>query len=94
MADDTIEIRATIKGHVQGVGFRVTARQHAMRLGLVGTVRNLVDGGVELHVLGKRDAIQEMLKALTEPQGPGKVSAVFSEEVFPSNYYPDFKILS
>ena len=94
MANDLIEIHATIKGHVQGVGFRVTARQHAQRLGLVGTVRNLSDGSVELYAVGRRQAIQELLKVLAYPQGLGKVAAIFSEEIFPQNHYIDFQIIS
>ena len=91
---DFIEVRATIKGKVQGVGFRVTARQLAIHLGIAGTVRNLADGSVEIYALGKRQAVHELIKVLAEPQGPGKVSAVFSEEVFPQHQYTDFRIIS
>ena len=94
MSEDLIEVRATIKGRVQGVGFRVTARQLAMHLGIVGTVRNLADGSVEIHALGKPQAVQELLKALKEPQGPGKVSTIFSEEISPVNHYVGFIIIS
>jgi acylphosphatase len=93
MLDDFIEIHATIKGRVQGVGFRVTARQYAIRLGIVGTVRNLSDGTVEIFAFGKRHMVQEMLKRLSEPDGPGKVSAIFSEEVSPPHSYSDFRII-
>ncbi|HEV8052314.1 MAG TPA: acylphosphatase [Parachlamydiaceae bacterium] len=94
MLEDLIEVRATIKGRVQGVGFRVMARQLATSLGIVGTVRNLVDGSVEIHAVGKRQAVQELLKVLKEPQGPGKVSALFSEEISPLHHYVGFTILS
>lgn len=94
MADDIIEVHATIKGHVQGVGFRVTVRQFATRLGIIGTVRNLTDGSVEIHAVGKRQTIQELLKTLKEPQRPGKVSAIFLEEISPVNHYDDFTIIS
>lgn len=94
MADDVIEVHATIKGRVQGVGFRVTARQLAIRMGVVGTVRNLADGSVEIYALGRRHVVEEFLKALQEPQGPGKVSAIFSEEISPVNEYDAFMIIS
>lgn len=93
MTNELVEVRATIKGYVQGVGFRVTARQHAIRLGIVGTVRNLADGGVELHALGKPEAVQELLKTLSGPFGAGKISTIFSEEVVPHHHYSDFKII-
>lgn len=93
MMEELVEIHATIKGRVQGVGFRATARNLAVRLGIVGRVRNLTDGSVEIYALGKRQTIEEMLKILTGPQGPGNISAVLSEEVFPQHHYPDFSIV-
>jgi acylphosphatase len=93
MNDELIEIHATIKGNVQGVGFRATARRLATRLGVMGTVRNLIDGGVEIYALGKKSAVQELINGLSSPDGPGKVSAIFSEEVNPKHQYVDFKIL-
>lgn len=94
MAEDLIEIHATIKGRVQGVGFRVTARQLAMALGIVGIVRNLADGSVEVYAQGRRQRVEELLKALKMPEGPGKVSAIFSEEISPVNRYVGFTIIS
>jgi acylphosphatase len=93
MNHELVEIHATIKGNVQGVGFRAMARQLAIRLGIVGTVRNLADGGVELFAFGKKSTVQEFIKELTAPHGQGKVSAVFSEEINPHRQYMDFKIL-
>lgn len=87
-----IEIHAIIKGSVQGVGFRFTAREWALQLGIVGTVRNLPDGNVEIYALGKCETVQKFLDALSGPQGPGKVSSVSSEEVIPPHHYPDFRI--
>lgn len=88
-----IEIHAIIKGHVQGVGFRFTAREYATRFGIVGTVCNLPDGNVEIFVLGKNETIQEFLNALSGPKGPGQVKSISQEEVIPSRQYSDFKIV-
>ena len=51
--------RAT--GRVQGVGFRYTARQAAVHLGLQGWVRNRGDGAVEGHLQGVPGAVDAML---------------------------------
>ena len=48
-------------GRVQGVFYRASAQQEAMRLGLVGEVRNLPDGCVEVIAEGPRDRIEELI---------------------------------
>ena len=48
-------------GHVQGVGFRYTTRSIATQLPVVGLVRNLPDGRVQLVVEGSPEAIDELL---------------------------------
>jgi acylphosphatase len=50
-----------ISGRVQGVFYRASAQQEAMRLGLVGEIRNLPDGSVEVVVEGPRERIEEFI---------------------------------
>ena len=45
-------------GHVQGVGFRYTAKAAARGYEVTGTVRNLPDGRVELIAEGQRDELE------------------------------------
>jgi acylphosphatase len=54
--------RATmlISGFVQGVFYRGSAQQEAMRLGLLGEVRNLADGRVELIAEGDKSVIEKL----------------------------------
>jgi acylphosphatase len=51
-------------GRVQGVGFRFTAREIAGRFEVVGFVRNLPDGRVQLVVEGEPQEIERYLGAL------------------------------
>ena len=56
-------------GRVQGVGFRYTARALAQRHGVVGFVRNLADGRVELEAEGPPTQVSEYLEALQREMG-------------------------
>lgn len=47
-----------IRGKVQGVFYRASAKEQADRLGLYGWVRNEADGSVTAHVEGTPEAIQ------------------------------------
>lgn len=51
-----------ISGHVQGVGFRYTAREKAISLHLTGWVRNKIEGTVEMEVLGTRENVEQFIK--------------------------------
>jgi acylphosphatase len=51
----------TIRGLVQGVGFRHYMRREALRLGVAGWVRNRHDGSVEAVVHGSCDAVDALI---------------------------------
>ena len=52
------------KGRVQGVGFRYMTQRFAKNLGLVGWVKNLPDGRVEILAQGEKNKIQNLLDEL------------------------------
>jgi acylphosphatase len=56
-------------GHVQGVGFRYTTRSIAAEFPVVGLVRNLPDGRVQLVVEGSPAAIDGLLARLEAEMG-------------------------
>jgi acylphosphatase len=53
-------------GHVQGVGFRYTVKTVAAGFEVVGTVRNLPDGRVELIAEGSREELTAFRSAIPE----------------------------
>ncbi len=57
MGNDHRRMRCVIRGDVQGVGLRWTARARALDLGLTGFVRNLPDGRVEVVAEGPERAL-------------------------------------
>ena len=50
--------RVLVRGRVQGIGFRATARSRARSLGIGGWVRNNVDGSVEAELEGARGRVE------------------------------------
>ena len=53
-------------GHVQGVGFRYTARTVAAGFDVTGVVRNLPDGRVELVAEGAKDELRAFQQAIRD----------------------------
>jgi len=65
-------------GHVQGVGFRYTAKTAAAGFEIAGTVRNLADGQVELTAEGARDELEAFRQAI---RGSGLAGFIRDENV-------------
>ena len=55
---------ATVRGRVQGVGFRYFTLNRAQKLGLKGWCRNTVEGHVEVDVVGTEVQLKEFLTYL------------------------------
>jgi acylphosphatase len=54
------ELHVIVRGRVQGVGFRDATQDRAIELRLIGWVRNLTDGSVEVYARGDADAVSAM----------------------------------
>jgi acylphosphatase len=57
-------LEATVTGKVQGVMYRDFVQRAAERLGLTGTVANLVDGSVEVIAEGERGILEALITEL------------------------------
>ncbi|MBA3815563.1 MAG: acylphosphatase [Parachlamydiaceae bacterium] len=90
---EIVEVHAIVKGHVQGVGFRATVSHYAKRLGLLGTVRNLVDGSVEIYAKGSRKSISQLFQALHQEFGTRHISNIDQKQITQQTHYEDFNIL-
>lgn len=86
-----ISKRVFITGKVQGVGFRFHAHEKAHELKLMGYVRNLKDGRVEMVIVGSEKDVNEMIKWSHKGPNTAKVDSV---EVLDAKdeHFDDFSI--
>jgi len=66
----------TIRGRVQGVGFRYWTRRTATARGLEGWVRNRRDGSVEAVFAGPKEAVADMIKLCRRGPDGARVDSV------------------
>jgi len=95
MSSQRAILHVTIKGRVQGVGFRAWVEYQAQASRLEGWVRNRRDGSVEAVFSGAAKAVAEMVAlcrhgppgarvtaVLNEPAGPDQLDLRFAGEEF------------
>ena len=68
--------RFVVSGRVQGVFFRASARDEALRLGLTGHAKNLPDGSVEVVACGDDAALMQLERWLGHGPPLARVSRV------------------
>ncbi|MCO5131236.1 MAG: acylphosphatase [Xanthobacteraceae bacterium] len=69
-------VHVSIRGRVQGVGYRAWTADEARRRGLAGWVRNRRDGSVEAVFSGAGDVVADMLAACRRGPSLARVEAV------------------
>ena len=83
--------RIIFTGRVQGIGFRFTALDTANRLNLVGTVRNLPNGTVEMMAQGPIQDIDDCIRNI-EQSLESYIKQTKIEEIPLNPQYKDFRI--
>lgn len=84
-----IAAHVVVEGMVQGVGFRVTAQQKAVQLGLNGWVKNLANGGVEVMAEGPENKVDEFIEFLKK--GPSRFAKVEDIQIKKSEKIEGYK---
>ena len=69
-------VRFTVRGAVQGVGYRAFAQREAAALGLRGWVRNRWDGAVEGVAIGGEEKLAAFRRALERGPAAARVERV------------------
>ena len=74
-------VRLIIKGKVQGVFYRATAKDIADLLGIKGWVRNLPDNNVEITAIGPEEKLQKFIAWCRQGPPKAKVDDVVIEDL-------------
>lgn len=69
-----------VSGRVQGVGFRYHTQEKARSLGVLGWVRNLDDGRVEVNASGASDVMLALIAWLKVGPTNARVDTVVIED--------------
>ncbi|RMG11476.1 MAG: acylphosphatase [Planctomycetota bacterium] len=93
MSESLLRKRAVVRGRVQGVAFRYSAREVAAGLGLRGWIRNLPDGRrVETVFEGSPAAVEAFLAWLRRGPPRARVDAVEAEDLARAEELGPFEI--
>jgi acylphosphatase len=79
-----------IRGRVQGVSFRESARREATRLALTGWVRNRMDGSVEAVAEGETAALEDFIRWCHQGPPEAHVTGVERTDGEPSGHFRTF----
>lgn len=90
MAERCVHLR--ISGLVQGVSYRASARDEALRLGLSGWVRNLPSGHVAAVAQGDAEAVARFVSWCRRGPQEAKVEGVEVTEQAPGQPLPAFEV--
>ena len=87
-----VAVNLIAKGRVQGVGFRWFVNQEAQKSGVLGYVRNLPDGNVEIAAEGDEEAVEDFMTQVKKGPGFSRVVDLLIEKKPYSGRFKSFNI--
>lgn len=88
----SIEARVVVTGRVQGVFFRASTREAAIRHGVRGYVRNLPGRKVEAVLQGDRSAVENVIAFMREGPPGALVTEIHVEWRTPADLPEGFHV--
>ena len=85
-------VHVIVYGSVQGVGFRFFVREIAFSCGVMGWVKNLPDGTVEIHAEGDNEILDDFINKVEKGPTFGYVTELKIDWIIPENKYSGFNI--
>ena len=85
-------LRIIVKGKVQGVFYRQTAKEKAGELEMGGNIKNAPDGDVHIIATGNKEQLQEFIAWCRRGPPEAIVDEVSTEEI-PLQPFDSFKIV-
>lgn len=85
-------IRMIVKGKVQGVYYRASAKKTAGQLSIRGWIKNLPDRNVEINAIGSEELIQKFIDWCRQGPLGAVVHEVIVEDI-PEEEFTEFRIL-
>ena len=86
------QARILIEGRLQRMNFRLQTQQQAQKLDLVGFIRNLSDGRIEIEVQGEENKIEEMLQWCQQEPHNSQIRSILYRLEEPTKNYTDFAV--
>lgn len=90
--NDIITMKLEVFGRVQGVGFRMFCCQLAEKYQITGTVRNRVDGAVEMYATATQQHLDAFMKGCYAGNGWSQVKTI-KTETMPTTEFSNFKVI-
>lgn len=88
----TARFHALISGRVQMVGFRMFAQDWAYQVGVVGYVRNMPDGSVEVVAEGAQETLEIFLERLKQGPRSARIDNLAADWQSSRGEFTDFRI--
>ena len=85
--------KATVSGKVQGVWFRDSTQQEAIKLKVTGWVKNIPGGMVYLEAEGEEKNLKSLERWLHIGSPHSRVDIVDLQWIVPTNTYSTFKVI-